>query len=239
MSSSVYGAIRLKADRDASPQETPIKVLVGANKEVFYIHESVIRKPETFFDATLQEEWKEGQERVVELLEDSVDHFRLYAQWLYTGKIFCKSEARRNVVIIARLYILGEKLLDRKFQDDVMNAMLAVTHDESPHFKENPSCRVFPAEDTIAIIYEGTPPSSPMRRLLVDYYVGTGHEERAENWSDRPALINHEFLIDLTKAMWEKRSLNEPSKLELEASDSNPGCVYHLHGKDEPCSAKK
>lgn len=212
-------------------------MLVGPNKEAFYIHESVIRKRGTFFDAAFKKEWKEGQERVVELSEDDADHFRLYVQWLYGGKVFCKEQTRRNHYKIAGLYALGEKVLDCEFQDNVMNAMLAACHDENADFEEHPSSRAFPGEKAIAVVYEGTPANCPMRRLLVDYYVYFGGIDWAKDWATNPECVNHEFLIDLTKAMWEKTTVVPTQQEEPSESDSNPFCVYHYHGADEPCHA--
>lgn len=218
--------------------EMPIKVLVGSSKHAFYVHESAIRRPGTFFDTALSRAWKEGQERVVELPEEGEDTFRLYIQWLYTGNIFCKrSEEDRSYDTLARLYVLGEKLLDRKFQDNVANAMIAATHDRNPLSSNKPGVRRFPGEITVDLIYQQTPATSPMRRLMVDIYVRHGNQ-RVVDWLAIPEGVNHEFLINLTIALFQKRQLNGKDQKELQELDLQPGCAYHHHGKDEPCESK-
>ena len=135
-----------------------MKVLVGPGKTKFYMAPSVLRKAGTFFNSALKKEWKEGQERTVEMPEDDPVCFRLYAEWLYTGTIFCKKSptpARGSFGSLVGLYILGEKVLDKDFQDCVIDAMLATLNSE----------KVTPGKEDINRIYTQTPTGSPLRRL--------------------------------------------------------------------------
>ena len=70
----------------------PVKVVVGADEECFFVHSSVLRKHSEFFDTACKKEWIEGQYRVIKLPEDDSDIFHNYVQWLYTGTIFSKAK---------------------------------------------------------------------------------------------------------------------------------------------------
>lgn len=213
-----------------------VKVLVGPDKEEFLIHESVIAKPGTFFETALKKEWIEGKERTVELLEDDPDVFELYTQWVYTGKIFCKSTSgihspttSQNFDTIIDLYLLGQKLLDRVFQDRVIDALLATTHDMRG--KETQT-RWFPVGGTVDRLYLGTIKGCPMRRLLVDIYIQHGQEK----WMTGYSQMDAEFLGDLGIAFFKTRA--DPQILrKLDVLDKDPKCAYHHHGTDEKCGS--
>lgn len=125
---------------------------------------SVLVKLENFFDLALQEPWKEGQDRTIPLPDGDPTIFRLYAGWLYTGNIFSKSEGSttaRDYDTLIGLYILGEKLLDRKSKDRVIDAMLATAEEAN---KAGGQIRIpdYPR------IYKSTPTTSPIHTLMVD-----------------------------------------------------------------------
>ncbi|GIZ43512.1 hypothetical protein CKM354_000673600 [Cercospora kikuchii] len=71
----------------------PIAIKVGSpNPQMFYVDESVLRKSSKFFDAALKKEWKEGQQRTVDLPECDPEGFKVYINWLHSGKIYAKLE---------------------------------------------------------------------------------------------------------------------------------------------------
>jgi hypothetical protein len=55
----------------------PILIRVGVAKEKFYVHGNLLRASSGFFDKALQKEWKEGQDRSVDILETDYDHFKV------------------------------------------------------------------------------------------------------------------------------------------------------------------
>jgi hypothetical protein len=64
----------------------PIVVrLVDSGKEA-YIHETLLRSQSGFFENALKKEWKEGQERVIDLHEVQDRIFEIWVRWLYTGR---------------------------------------------------------------------------------------------------------------------------------------------------------
>lgn len=101
---------------------------------------------------------------------------------------------RDNVtILLAELYVLGERMLDRNFQDELLRELV--------RFMKLPVQHVVdfgPPFTAMSVIYQGTTASSPARRLLVDIFLrhpvelyGISHLEK-------------EFLADLAKASIKK-----------------------------------
>jgi len=65
------------------------------------------------------------------LPEDGIDAFKDYVQWLYTGKIHLEGNSKSPgyYTKLAKVYVLGEKLMNRRFQDDVIDALVAASRD--------------------------------------------------------------------------------------------------------------
>jgi len=127
--------------------EPPIKVIVGAkavfgdeesdfetinkepDKEIFYLDSGVLKQGGTFFATALKKEWLEGQQGIIYLPEEQPRIFRPYAQWLYTGKIFYETGQRSDDLdTLSKLYTLGERLMDRGFQDSVLDICRKTTN---------------------------------------------------------------------------------------------------------------
>lgn len=93
---------------------------------------------------------------------------------------------------IIKSYILGEKLVDTEYQNAIIKTlMVSATNYAS-----------FPTATSVTFVYERTAPSSPLRRLLVDFYAWIAHED----WIvDVIANGCHEFRRDLLLALVEVR----------------------------------
>ena len=158
--------------------------------------------------------------------DDEAEAVYAYVQWLYTGKIACKTPAEDNEAYcyLASLYVLGEKLLDRNFQDMVVNVITAFTRWIDP----TTTFAYFPSPSAIAIAYHYTPPGSPIRRLLVDIFVRHG----SPNWLDS-RCFGQDFMHELARTMMDDRGAkNDKRFAELE---SGIPCSYHHHAKDDAC----
>ena len=202
-----------------------MKVIVGLEKREFFVHEKVLAASSAFLQAALKEEWREGQARTIKLPEEDPTTFYGYIQWLYAGKLPCQSSEKYCFLPLAKLYVIGEKLIDDKLQDRVLDAIIAT------HRKE----QCYPSKTTVKTIYHATPEGSPGRRLMVDMHLLFGAPEAISNKNEETHL---DFLVDLTKALLKGRTISEKTREEhLELYSGTP-CSYHKHGKDEPCSGK-
>ncbi|KAF2486837.1 hypothetical protein BDY17DRAFT_321598 [Neohortaea acidophila] len=232
-----------RADQDSSTmnfQASIIKVVVGTDKYTYRVHKSYLTKPGSFFETALKKPWIKGHHRTIELPEDDPYDFHVYVQWLYTGKLFCKplyeqepETEERNYGLLFDLYVLGQKLLDREFQDRVVDATIAASHDTG--YKES-SKRLFPSDGVVDSLYRRTSKGCPMRRLLIDLSICQGGEGWMVPAQNDPDGINVEFLIDLATAFY-KIQADDTIMDKLEELDEDPGCEYHHHGKDEECGS--
>ena len=215
-------------------ESPPIRIVVGkpGKERTFYVHEASIKSRSSFFEKASSGEWEEAQERRVALKEDDPETFKAYLHWVYTGKIASSAPGTGLVEYrpLMQLYALAERLLDTELRDRLVEAIVAMSRERHPQAKN----RNFPGPSEIKIVYENTPESSPLRRLLVDMYVarGTQHFEIS-------ATNGVDFLVDVTKALLAERTISEETRKQKFAEiDEGSPCSYHHHDKDKPCGGK-
>ncbi|KAF2768007.1 hypothetical protein EJ03DRAFT_138188 [Teratosphaeria nubilosa] len=190
-----------------------VEVKVGAAEKVFKIQETLLRATSTFFDAALSRGWQEGQSKIITLPEDDADTFTAYAHWLYTGYIATDDNSSHDFDAQAELFVLGEKLMNTKLRNDVIDIALETAR----------STEKLPTNCTIDIIYEGTPKGSPARKLMVDIFIACASSE----WIDKdPSNANHEFLHELAIGLLDGRQ--KPKLAEDEPLRLGPASAYHV-----------
>jgi len=177
---------------------------VGAEKTIFYVHDSIIQASSKFFDNAMKGGWKESEERRVKLFDDDANTFSLYQDWLYSHQIStCKDvggrEGNEEYIELCKAYCLGEKLMDDNFKNAVVDAIIhknATKASDGHHW--------YPVGKAIRYAYDGTPAGSPLRKLLVDFYA----YQAVEGWlSDYTSVeeVPKEFLYDVTIATFRAR----------------------------------
>lgn len=130
-----------------------------------------------------------------------------------------------ETAILVSLYVFGEKIQDVSFRDAVIDALV---HAVSTPDKEGRLW--YPSGSTISAAYEGTPSGSPLRKLLVDFFVFHGGSDWiGENDSG-------EFHVELLRELL-------PNRTRSSSEDpTRPGaslCRYHCHAAEDACSGKK
>ncbi|KAJ9655667.1 hypothetical protein H2201_008747 [Coniosporium apollinis] len=201
--------IRVKPDELQLFAGPMIRVDVGPDRKAFFVHEQLLRNVSRFFDAVTRNDWKESTERVVPLPVDDPDVFSLFVGWLYNCKFSTKNdvggaEGNREYVMLAKLYVLGDKLQATGFKHSVIDAILGKT--VAPLQPTNHHWH--PLGSVIRYLYESTPPASPARCLLVDLYVYHGQG----NWLTTHATdedVTRDFLLDLSVALRDGRSRSD------------------------------
>ncbi|KAK5126459.1 hypothetical protein LTR85_010695 [Meristemomyces frigidus] len=194
---------RGNADRAVKITGETVILSVGSDAAKLIVHEQTIRSRSDFFDAALDKCWKEAQDRRISLPDDKADIVQRYCQYLYSEKIyltptiFQKDVAKDTnllpeYLVLAELYVFGEKIGDIPFKDAVIDAFLCRRSEPVE------GVRYSPITSAVDILYEGTMPGSPARRLMVDRHVRLG----ASHWiSDKSEDQNKEFLMDLARTM--------------------------------------
>jgi len=197
---------------------------VGILKEPFFIDVGVLHKSGSFFPTALKKQWKEGQQKIIELPEEQPQIFRIYAQWLYTAKIFCRTDDRReDIHTLCELYTPGEKLMDRTLQDRAMDALssLSAVDEEDlwlPYF-----C-------TVDYVCEHLPDNSPARRFLIDRIAEHCNGELDNKWPAYLRQMSQALLADVVLALSQQRKHTKNVKGR---------CTYHLHAQSQPCSGSE
>ncbi|KAF2641196.1 hypothetical protein P280DRAFT_398397, partial [Massarina eburnea CBS 473.64] len=181
-----------------------VKVTVGSSpkQETFYIPKSVLQSSSAFLRAALKPEWAGDTCRPIDLTDENPTAFGIYAQWLYSGRFLFKlkgaADLSDNWITLAQTYVLGEKLMDTTFQNEVIDAVFA-------YRTQAGVC--IPTYRTIKIAYEGTCAGSPMRKYLVDTYVWSVHI----SWTFKNIVedTSVEFLQEVLEALVKIRPTNK------------------------------
>ncbi|KAJ5360619.1 hypothetical protein N7517_009810 [Penicillium concentricum] len=197
-------SVRSLKDDPKRIQGPTVKILVGMSKKPSHVHESILCSSSPFFKKAMSGPWKESAEHTIELPEDDPDMFDMYSHWLYYATIpviveGTASDESTKVLSqeyydLAKAYVLGDKLLDVKFQNCVIDAI--VERHATPD-KRNGRCYI-PNKKTINYAFDNTTESAPIRKLLVDMYMGNVTAE----WLSKD--LPPDFIFSVLKSVVEK-----------------------------------
>ncbi|KAF2751799.1 hypothetical protein M011DRAFT_391532, partial [Sporormia fimetaria CBS 119925] len=178
-----------------------IRIIVGTenSQKEFAIHKGLICDRSEFFKNALGGNWAETDN--VKLPEDDAELFAIYQEFLYTNRLPVndnEGDPQNKYLILCKIYVLCEKLLDTSSKDAVLSALEALCKTK---FDER---RVCPDFQCVEAIYNGTPQGNKARMLLASVYAINGDEEVLEKilvsehqWAD--------FSRDLFRAMMAHR----------------------------------
>ncbi|OCK86127.1 hypothetical protein K432DRAFT_387964 [Lepidopterella palustris CBS 459.81] len=182
-----------------------IEVHVGKNPQIIPVHKDLICENSKFFKTAMNGKWTESKDRVVRLPDDRGDSFALYVQWLYTrvvpfGKPDPPEDASQSgeYCLLARTYVLADKLQDIRFKNAILDAILERSTDPTTLPKGR-----FPGPFPIRIIYDGTTGPCAGRRALVDLWLWNGTTQWVEKFDT--VSFPADFLKDLVTALYKTR----------------------------------
>ena len=155
------------------------------NALTFTVHKNVLLQSPFFVNA-LKPEWVSAREgKPIDLTDVDSDTFATYVQWLYSHQIDTTYDTEKW----AKGYVLGEKLMDMEYQDQVLEVLMRECEAEEQ----------FPVGSQINIIYDGTTANSPARKLLVDFFCMAGDESWISD-TDYANEAPRDFINDLLTA---------------------------------------
>lgn len=204
-----------------------VDVLVGEEKEIFSVHEKLIRTSSPFFDKATSGAWLESAQHTIRLPEDEPEIFSIYVHWLYYGTfpVYCDKPGRpanQEYLKLVKAYTLGDKLMDTVFQNAAIDAIV-----EKSTSMASDGHKWYPDTEVVEFAYNNTNKSAPIRQLLVDMYVSVGHSEWLDD--ENPDSVPQPFLFELSSKLLDLRGGARP---EIKASN------YHIHAsvdvKTEP-----
>ena len=189
-------AMALELETPATPftsafaQQGTVTLLVGLDEAPLFVHESYLTKNSEFFQAAMKKEWVEGQTRVIKLPEDHLATMTDYLTFTYssdlpTSKLIKGAPAQvSGWISLAKLYVLGERLLDRCIRNAIVRELLRIS--ELPDKNGLTSFMPVAASN---ILFNGTPEWHPIRQMVVDKYVARGGEHWLLAGTENLALL--------------------------------------------------
>ena len=98
---------------------------------------------------------------------------------------------------IANTYVLAERFMDSQTKNNIVYGLVEFYNSEAKKGRWAP---FHPA--AAAVVYEGTPEGSPMRRVVVDHWLALDSKGWGEEVMEQ---MPKEFFVEMTKVMAEKR----------------------------------
>lgn len=198
-------------------------------ERTYYVHQNLITARSEYFKRATNGKWLESDERTVNLREDLPYVFEIYLSLLYTGTLATKNRLRNHETaeeyeVLARIYVLAERLQDTKAKNFISEAILELSRELI-----TTSSRAPISISAVEIIYGGTPESSQARRLFVDLFADHGGDE----WLPANADIPHDFLYDLSIRLFKHREHSGPKITTI-----CPLSAYHETNSVPPDSNK-
>ncbi|CAK1360416.1 hypothetical protein CB0940_06468 [Cercospora beticola] len=196
-----------------------IAVVAGQDERsaTFHVHEDLLREHSHFFDAALNHQWKEAQERKITLPEDNPDVVDVYVQWLYGDTVkdaltkTLGGPRRFRSAVWAVAYLFGDKIQDRPFSNAVMEAW-TLSIDEPL----DDGLRRYVSAGCVRKVYKHTTSGSLVRQFLVHIWA----HYRILRWMKEGVDEDHlldcpEFLLDLARATVTKTDESHQSLFEM------------------------
>ncbi|KAK4890764.1 hypothetical protein LTR27_010583 [Elasticomyces elasticus] len=131
--------------------------------------------------------------------------------------------------VLAQLYCFGERMQNERFKNAVINAFVAKTEETvyEDHGRRLAESWWNVRPSVVQDIYEGTPPDSPGRKLMVSIYVSSG----SSCWLVDD--LHHDFLLDLSRKFCKLRE--EGSMFSSEIITNR--CAFPSHHESPKCAS--
>jgi hypothetical protein len=221
-------------------------VLVGPEKEQFYVHHGVLVIRSGFFEAARSPDLLDDPHAPTELSEYDAEEFSDYLHLVYTGAIVLPDgevskwiEQRApgtgldtvgdavssHFSVLVKLYVLADKLQDPKSANLIMDGIVEFCKD----------CNAIPTHGLKKGIYELTPPGSPLRTLIRDlmiYQVGHDYYEEIGY-----KALPKELLFEIAREhqnIQKRHPQQSISEVYIQRVTDFPKCRYHQHNDEHP-----
>lgn len=205
---------------------TTVKVLVGSFEEVFVVHPSVLCARSEFFEVALAERWNSTGEPV-KRPEDDASVFNEYLKFVYNkgeeGVVLPKDHDRAAIESMVKAYILADKLNDPTTANSIIDEII-----RRYYFTND-----LPTPAVVALVFEETPESSPLRRYIVDSFVYEGSIWGLESCEN---VAPSEFFSAIAKEQIRLRTEAAANYMlgDVYGKNLTRKCLYHMHDNSHP-----
>jgi len=193
----------------------------------FFVHRDLITSRSKFFAKAFRSysgtdngaiKWREGEDGIIKMPEDSQDVFTQYLQLIYYGRVpvgkTLKGDTKglsakdldkalddlsdQEYVALSKLYVFCEKVEDLHSKAIIITAFVETART----LRENNTV-YYPNPGPIKIVYDGSMNRDPLRQFLVNCYVLRADER----WFEGSAIddYNPQFLFDALVEMAKQR----------------------------------
>lgn len=208
-----------------------ITVQVGPEKIPFHFHRGLLCHFSAYFKAVLQSSFKEASQGVIELPDEDVKTFGLFARWIYFNRFQgtdhrdeesdVQSTGSLTLMDVSRLWVFG----DMRKIPDLMNAALDTLH----HIRVKGTDRFKLAH--VQFVYENTVGGSPLRKLVVESFVIFAAFDFWFKEKQRTGLYHEDFLCDLILRLHDGCSCYGSSIDRLKLWGSLDVSQFYVHEK--------
>jgi hypothetical protein len=151
-------------------------------------------------------------DQVLDMPEDALEDVKTYVRWAYAGvvqiplyhhspKLAIKEhaeEAERVYVALANAFVFGERVVDTSYTNAIILHIMAA-------WKVS---EWSPGPKFATVLYGGTLPGNPARRLLIDMVFNVAHDDSSQPIGWMTTILQgypQEALVDIVKAMIQSR----------------------------------
>ena len=173
-----------------------VLLVVGRKKTEISVHENVLFEASPVFKTAFTSSFRESSERSIYLPDDSATIMDMLVQYLYAPE--SRLTIIGTIMQSLRLYVLADKYdivkVKNKICEDVQ-LWLVYQRSLSATGKQ---CSARPPKSAVKFVYENTTSKTPMRRLLVDWFVWGVDLAWFNNEENRSWLLSvPEFAVDV------------------------------------------
>ncbi|KAK3638861.1 hypothetical protein LTR56_012774 [Elasticomyces elasticus] len=217
-----------------------VEVGEGEEKRTFQAHKGLLAFYSSYFEAALNGRFLEANNGIVKLTTEDPATFELFLLWAHTRRFLHDSDLQPTLMVsyfeLAALWVFGDahEILP-VFQDEVIDLFVLKLQGTPER----------PDTETIEFIWNNTPPSATLRRLLIDFvsmlletsqdqrdrsarWIESGLEQEASTeWYSEGSTDINDFI--------QTRPRSSTYRRQWEAYGFPP-CRWHIHPEGGTCA---
>ncbi|KAK5696700.1 hypothetical protein LTR97_008004 [Elasticomyces elasticus] len=217
-----------------------VEVGEGEEKRTFQAHKGLLAFYSSYFEAALNGRFLEANNGIVKITTEDPATFELFLLWAHTRRFLHDSDLQPTLMVsyfeLAALWVFGDahEILP-VFQDEVIDLFVLKLQGTPER----------PDTETIEFIWNNTPPSATLRRLLIDFV--SMLLETSQDQRDRSARWIESGLEQEASTEWYSEGstdINDFIQTRLRSSTYRrqweaygfPPCRWHIHPEGGTCA---
>ncbi|KAK4896986.1 hypothetical protein LTR27_005233 [Elasticomyces elasticus] len=203
-----------------------VEVGEGEEKRTFQAHKGLLAFYSSYFEAALNGRFLEANNGVVKLTTEDPATFDLFLLWAHTRRFLHDSDLEPTLMVsyfeLAALWVFGD------------------AHETLPVFQDER-----PDAETIDFIWDNTPPSATLRRLLIDFVsmlldTPQDQRDRSARWieSGVEQEASTEWYSEGSTNIKDFMETRPPSSTNMRQwkAYGSPPCRWHIHAQGGKCA---